>query len=130
MVTGGFPVPSIFGPYSPIRQAGSFYYVSGQVGVDPATGQCGRTIEEQTSQVMTNIKTVLSSAGLSMDHVVKTTIYVKDMANFTRVNDVYAGFFETPRPARGTVGVKDLPHVGGKTEIMVEIEAIAYKDPE
>lgn len=118
----------VFGPYSPIRQAGSLYYVSGQVGVDPDTNQCGHTIEEQTGQVMANMQTVLASAGLDISDVVKCTIYLKDMSDFAKMNDVYAGFFEPPFPARGTVAVKDLPHVGGEANILVEIEAIAYKE--
>lgn len=117
-----------FGPYSPIRQAGKFFFVSGQVGVDPETKRCGHTVEEQTAQVMTNIESVLSVAGLDMGDIVKTTIYVKKMSDFAKINEVYAGYFSPPRPARATVGVKDLPHVGGEADIMVEIEAIAYKE--
>jgi reactive intermediate/imine deaminase len=117
-----------FGPYSPIVQAGNFYYVSGQVGVDPETNQCGHTVEEQTAQVLTNLEAVLYTAELHMQDVVKTTIYIKNMADFAKVNEVYAGYFDSPRPARATVGVKDLPHVGGEANVLVEIDAIAYRE--
>ncbi|HTE21721.1 MAG TPA: RidA family protein [Candidatus Limnocylindria bacterium] len=116
-----------FGPYSPVRKAGSFYYVSGQVGVDPETNLCGHTVDEQTAQALTNIEALLSKHGLAMGDVVKVTIYVTDMSDFAAVNEVYTGHFEQPYPARATVGVKDLPHVGGEASIKVEIEAIAYK---
>lgn len=117
-----------FGPYSPIRQAGSFYYVSGQVGVDPETNVCGHTIEEQTAQALTNMEAILARKNLSMTDVVKVTIYVKHMKDFAKVNEVYSGFFEEPYPARATVGVQDLPHVGGEADILVELDAVAYKD--
>ena len=116
-----------FGPYSPIRQAGDFYYISGQVGVDPETNMCGQTIEEQTAQIMANLESLLATMGLGMNDIVKTTIYVKDMADFAKVNDVYAGYFEPPFPARATIGAKDLPHVGGEANIKIEIDAVAYK---
>jgi 2-iminobutanoate/2-iminopropanoate deaminase len=117
-----------FGPYSPIKKAGSFYYVSGQVGVDPETNLSGHTVEEQTAQALANIGDLLAAQGLNMSHVAKTTIYVKNMTDFAKVNKVYEGFFESPYPARATVGVKDLPHVGGEANILVEIEAVAFKD--
>lgn len=117
-----------FGPYSPIKQAGNFYFVSGQVGVDPETNESGHTVEEQTAQALTNLETILTSHRLSMSDVVKTTIYVKNMSDFAKVNEVYAGHFEEPFPARATVGVQDLPHVGGEASVLVEIEAVAYKD--
>ena len=117
-----------FGPYSPIRKAGNFYYVSGQVGVDPETNECGHTVEEQAAQALTNIEDLLASVRLTMQNVIKTTIYVKNMRDFAKVNEVYAGHFDQPYPARATVEVSDLPHVGGEANILVEIEAIAYKD--
>jgi 2-iminobutanoate/2-iminopropanoate deaminase len=116
-----------FGPYSPIRKAGDFYFVSGQVGVDPETNQSGHTVEKQTAQVMTNLSDVLATQGLGLSHIVKTTIYLKKMSDFAKVNEVYEGFFESPYPTRATVGVSDLPHVGGEANILVEIEAVAYK---
>lgn len=119
-----------FGPYSPIRQAGNVYYVSGQVGIDPQTKTAPQTIQEQTKQVLENMKAVLTTAGLTMQDIVKTTIYVTDMGNFAAVNDVYVTYFDQPRPARGTVGVAELPRVGGDTPILVEIEAVAMKGNE
>lgn len=119
-----------FGPYSPIRQAGNVYYVSGQVGIDPQTKAAPQTVQEQTKQVLENMKAVLTTAGLTMQDIVKTTIYVTDMGNFAAVNDVYVTYFDQPRPARGTVGVAELPRVGGDTPILVEIEAVAMKGNE
>jgi len=117
-----------FGPYSPIRKVGNFYYISGQVGVDPRTNACGHTVAKQTAQALANIETLLAGHALTMEDVVKTTIYVVDMNDFAEIDTVYAGHFEEPYPARATVGVKDLPRVGGEASIMVEIEAIAYKE--
>lgn len=118
-----------FGPYSPIYKSDDLYFVSGQVGVDPETKQAGKTVEEQTAQVMMNMTAVLASQDLSMDDVVKTTIYLTNMEDFPKVNDIYSGYFdgEAPRPARATVGVQDLPHIAGNTKLVVEIEAIARK---
>jgi 2-iminobutanoate/2-iminopropanoate deaminase len=115
----------VFGPYSPVRKVGELYFVSGQVGVDPDTNFCGRTVAEQTSQALTNIAALLDAENLSLADVVKTTIYLIDMNDFAAMNDVYASHFEKPYPARATVAVKDLPHVGGEASIRVEIEAIA-----
>ena len=117
-----------FGPYSSIRQAGNYYFVSGQVGVDPETNECGHTVEEQTAQAITNLEELLTLKKMELKDVVKTTIYVKNMSDFVGVNKIYEGFFEQPYPARTTVGVKDLPHVGGEANILVEIEVIAYKE--
>jgi 2-iminobutanoate/2-iminopropanoate deaminase len=116
-----------YGPYSPIRQAGNLFLVSGQVGVDPITKQAGKTIQEQTSQALANLSDVLAVDGLGMNDVVKTTVYLTDMDDFTAMNDVYLGYFESPRPARSTVSVKELPRVAGVVPIRVEIEAIATK---
>ena len=115
-----------FGPYSPIIKSGDLFFVSGQVGVDPQTGEAPKDIESQTSQAMVNMKDVLSRYNLDMDNVVKTTIYVTDMGDFSKVNEIYQGFFGEPRPARATVAVKELPRVT-KTALLVEIEAVASK---
>lgn len=117
-----------FGPYSPIRQSGNMFFISGQVGVDPETKQAGKTVEEQTSQALSNLAAVLASADLEMDNVVKTTVYLTHMDNYAAMNDVYTGYFNLPRPARAAVGVKELPRVGGDTPILVEIEAVAIKE--
>lgn len=115
----------VFGPYSAIRQAGDLYFVSGQVGVNPDTKTAPADTAAQTRQALTNLKSTLASAGLSLDQVVKTTIFVTDISEFSLVNEVYVEFFSSPRPARSTVGVKELPKVAGDTPIKVEIEAIA-----
>lgn len=114
-----------FGPYTPVRQAGDLYFVSGQVGVDPATKTASEDIAEQTQQALKNLKSMIEGAGLTLDHIVKTTIYLVDMADFAVVNDVYVNYFNEPRPARSTVGVRELPRVSGETPIKIEIEAIA-----
>jgi 2-iminobutanoate/2-iminopropanoate deaminase len=122
--------PVTFGPYSPVRQAGDFYFVSGQVGVDMATRSASLAVGDQTRQALTNLQEALKGVNLSLNNVVKTTIFVTDMADFAEVNEVYVGFFAEPRPARSTVAVKELPRVAGSTPIKVEIEAIAIKASE
>lgn len=114
-----------FGPYSPVRQAGELYFISGQVGIDPATKQAANDVRQQTAQTLENLKNVLQSAGLTPNHVVKTTIFLANMADFAVVNEVYQDFFAAPRPARSTVAVAELPRVGGDTPTQIEIEAIA-----
>lgn len=116
-----------FGPYSPIVKAGDLYFISGQVGVDPQGGEAPKDIESQTSQAMMNMKEILGRYHLDMENVVKTTIYVAEMGDFQKVNEIYQGFFAEPRPARATVAVKELPRVA-TTPLLVEIEAIATKD--
>jgi len=96
--------------------------VSGQIPLDPGTGQMTRgDIRAQTHQVMRNLGEVLKAAGASLDHVVRTTIYLADMADFAAVNDVYGGYFSTPAPARATVQVARLPR-----DARVEIDAVAH----
>lgn len=117
-----------FGPYTPVRKAGNFFYVSGQVGVDPDTNMAGKTIGEQTAQALVNMANLLGKEGLDLNNVVKTTVYLTDMHDFAAMNSVYEGHFEGFTPARSTVGVKELPHVGGEAAIKVEIEAVAFKE--
>jgi len=116
-----------FGPYSPMYQAGDLYFISGQVGVNPETKKASKDVKEQTAQALMNMSAVLASEGLEMRDVVKTTIYVTDMGDFAGINDVYAGYFDAPRPARATVAVRELPRLGGNVPIVVEIEAVATK---
>jgi 2-iminobutanoate/2-iminopropanoate deaminase len=114
--------PPAIGPYSQAVRAGSFVFVSGQIPLDPGTGQMtGGDIRAQTHQVMRNLGEVLKAAGASLDHVVRTTIYLADMADFAAVNDVYGGYFSTPAPARATVQVARLPR-----DARVEIDAVAH----
>jgi 2-iminobutanoate/2-iminopropanoate deaminase len=116
---------TVFGPYTPVRQVGDLYFVSGQVGVDMATKTASEDISEQTHQALSNLKDVLASVNLNLDNVVKTTLFVTDMADFAIVNEVYVSHFVEPRPARSTVAVKELPRVAGSTPIKIEIEAVA-----
>jgi 2-iminobutanoate/2-iminopropanoate deaminase len=119
-----------FGPYTPILQAGDLYFVAGQVGVDPETKKAGKTIQEQTSQALTNLAAILDETGLDMQDVVKTTVYLTNMDDYDAMNGVYVGHFRPPRPARAAVAVRELPRVGGETTLLVEIEAIAMKGAE
>ena len=113
--------PAAIGPYSQGVRAGSFVFLSGQIPLDPATGQLvAGDITSQTEQVMTNLAAVLRAAGTSLDRVVKTTIYLTDLADFSTVNQVYARFVGAPPPARATVQVTGLPR-----DARVEIDAIA-----
>ncbi len=116
------PLPA--GPYSSgVRQNG-FVFLSGQIPLDPKTGQLVTgSIEEQTSRVLENLKAVLEAAGLSLDHVMKTTVFLKDMNNFARMNEAYGKFFGAIPPARTTVEVARLPR-----DVQIEIEAIAMEN--
>jgi len=115
--------PAAVGPYSQAVWAGDTLYLSGQIAIDPSIGKLvsGR-IEEQTTQIFHNIAEVLQAANLTLDNIVKTTVFVTDIANFAKVNAIYAEFFTANPPARSTVGVKELP-LGA----LVEIESIAVK---
>ena len=113
--------PSAIGPYSQAIQVGNLVYTSGQIPVDPATGAFAEGgIKEQTRQSLLNVQAILEEAGLSMDDVVKTTVFMADMYDFTDMNAVYAEFFKEPYPARSAVAVKTLPKGA-----LVEIEVVA-----
>jgi 2-iminobutanoate/2-iminopropanoate deaminase len=115
--------PLAIGPYSQAVEAGGFLFVSGQIPLDPKTGNLVQgDIKEQTRRVMENAKTILAAAGCGMDQVVKATIYLKNMSDFVVVNEVYGGYFPSSPPARATVEVSGLPK--GTT---VEIDFIAWK---
>ncbi|WP_312091301.1 RidA family protein [Aminipila sp.] len=115
--------PAAIGPYSQGNIFGNLVFTSGQVPLDPATGEIvGNTIEEQTEQVFKNIKAILEEAGSSLDKVLKTTVFIKDMNDFAKMNGVYAKFFtEGSFPSRSAVEVARLPK-----DVLVEIETIAY----
>ncbi len=116
--------PAAVGPYSQAVRCGNLIFISGQLGLDPKTGDFVSAVTaEQARQALKNIQAVLESVGGSMDNVVKVTVFVVDMAEFGAVNEVYAGFFSAPFPARACVEVAALPK-GGR----VEIEAIASLD--
>ena len=111
--------PAPIGPYSQAVQAGNLLFVSGQIAKDPATGiMKNDSIKEEATQVMNNLKAVLDAAGLGMDNVVKATIYLTDMNDFKKVNEVYGSFFKGTYPARETVQVSNLP-ANAKIEISV-----------
>lgn len=115
-----------FGPYSPVRQAGELFFVSGHVGVEPATGKASTRVDAQTKQVIQNLAATLASCNLSLQDVVKTTVFLADMDDFAEVNEEYLKHFDHPRPARSTIAVKELPRVANVT-VKVEIEAIAMR---
>lgn len=111
--------PAAIGPYSQGVRSGGFIFFSGQIPLDPESGElCGVTIEEQTERVMANIEALLASAGLDFSAVVKSTIYLTDLADFATVNNVYGRRFPHNPPARSTVEVKGLPR-GARIEIEV-----------
>jgi len=109
--------PAAIGPYSQAIRSGDLVFLSGQIPLDPATGELVRGgIEEQTRRVMNNLGAVLTAAGASFENVVKTTIYLADLSDFGAVNGVYASYFGQPAPARATVQVAALPK-GARVEI-------------
>ena len=113
--------PAAIGPYSQAIKAGGFVFCSGQVALDPRTGQfVAGGVAEQTEQVLKNLSAVLEAAGSSLDQVVKTTVFLADMKEFSEMNEVYARFFSEPPPARATVAAAGLPR-----DARVEIEAVA-----
>ena len=113
--------PAAIGPYSQAIRVGNLIYTSGQIPIDPATGAFVEGgIKEQTRQSLTNVKAILEEAGTSMANVIKTTVFMADMADFADMNSVYAEFFSEPFPARSAVAVKTLPKGA-----LVEIEVIA-----
>lgn len=113
--------PAAIGPYSQAVKAGSLLFVSGQIPVDPATGEIVEaTIQAQATQSLTNLKHIVEQAGGTLDNVVKTTVFLKNMDDFVEMNRVYKGFFAADCPARSAVQVAKLPK-----DVMVEIEAIA-----
>lgn len=114
--------PGAIGPYSQGIQLGDLVFTSGQLGLVPETGQFAEGVEAQAAQALRNVKAVLEAAGSALDKVVKTTVFLKDMNDFAKVNEVYGSFFAEPYPARSAVEVARLPKDG-----LVEIEVIAVK---
>lgn len=112
--------PAAIGPYSQAIKIGNFLFVSGQIPVDPATGNIPEGIKAQTAQSISNIKAILAEAGLSIDNVIKTTVFLADMSLFGDMNEVYGNEFTSPYPARSAVAVRELPK-----QVLVEIETIA-----
>lgn len=115
-------LPTPVGPYSPGMTFGNLVFVSGQAGRDPSSGALGPDVTSQTEQVMKNIATILEAAGSSLQHVIRCGVFLVDMKEFPRMNEVYARAFGSHRPARTTVEVSGLPGPG----LLVEIDAVAY----
>jgi len=120
--------PQAIGPYSPAVKLGDFVYLSGQLPIDPLTNELvAGDITQQTTQVMENIKAVLAEMSLEMRHVLKTTVFLSDMANFAKMNEVYGSYFSEPYPARSAVQVAALPK-GALVEIeCMVIDTLAYE---
>ena len=114
--------PAALGPYSQAIRTGDLVFCSGQIGLDPATGELAEGVEAQAERALRNLQSVLDAAGLSFDDVVKTTIFLADVGDFAAVNAVYARFMAEPPPARSTIGVGGLPKGA-----LVEVEAIARR---
>lgn len=112
--------PAAIGPYSQAIQAGGLVFTAGQLGLDPTGGELAAGAAAQADRALRNLSAILDAAGTSLERVVKTTIFLADMADFAAVNEVYASHFSTPYPARSTVAVKTLPK-----DALVEIEAVA-----
>jgi len=113
--------PKPIGPYSQAVKSNGFLFVSGQIALEPASGEfAGVTIQQQTERVLENLKAILGASGASLGHVVKTTVFLKDMKDFAAMNEVYARYFSAAPPARSTVQVARLPK-----DALVEIEVIA-----
>jgi 2-iminobutanoate/2-iminopropanoate deaminase len=114
--------PAAIGPYSQAIRAGDFLFVSGQIPLDSSTGALvDGDVAAQTHQVLRNLGAILTAAGTSFDHVVKTTVYLADMSEFGAMNEVYASYFPAPAPARATIQAARLPR-----DVRVEIDLIAY----
>ena len=114
--------PAAIGPYSQAIEVGNMVYTSGIIPVDPATGEIPEGSVAQADQAFTNMKNLLEAAGTSVDNVIKTTVFIKEMNDFGAINEVYAKYFTEPYPSRSCVEVARLPK-----DVMLEIEAIATK---
>lgn len=113
--------PAAIGPYSQALKVGGAVYTSGQIPISPETGEIvGGGIEEQAKQVLENLKAVLEASGTGLDNVIKTTVFIKEMSDFAKINKIYGEYFQAPFPARSCVEVARLPK-----DVAIEIEAIA-----
>ena len=122
-VTNTEKAPAAIGPYSQAVSFGDLLFSSGQIALDPATGEVvGTTIEEQTEQVMKNISAILEANNIDFNNVIKTTCFIAEMADFAKFNEIYAKYFVS-KPARSCVAVKELPKA-----VLCEVEVIAYKN--
>lgn len=114
--------PKAVGPYSQAIEANGFLFCAGQIGIDPKTGNLATGLEKQTEQVIKNLQAVLQAVGTDLKNVVKTTIFLTNINDFAKVNEIYGSFFTENKPARSTVAVAALPKGA-----LVEIEAVALK---
>ena len=114
--------PGAIGPYSQAIDTGTFVYASGQIPINPVTGEIPEGIVAQTKQALADVCAILKEAGLTVDNVVKTTVFLADMGDFVAMNEVYASVFTAPYPARSAVAVKTLPK-----NVLVEVEVIALR---
>ena len=114
--------PAAIGPYSQAVEAGGFMFASGQIPIDPATGNIPEGIEAQARQALTNVKNLIEAAGLTLDAVVKTSVFIRNMDDFAKVNEIYAQFFTDRYPARSCVEVSRLPK-----DVLIEVEVIAAR---
>lgn len=114
--------PRAIGPYSQAVQLGNMLFISGQIGIDPASGNLSATVEDQTRQVMENLNSILKAANMSLQDVVQARIYLTDIDDFQKINGIYASYFEKDFPARSTVEVSGLPRGA-----LVEIEMAAIR---
>lgn len=111
--------PAAIGPYSQAVKAGGFLYTSGQIPINPATGEIPEGVEAQAEQALTNVKNLIEASGASMDKVVKTGVFIKNMDDFAKINEIYAKYFTKPYPARSCVEVARLPK-----DVLLEIETV------
>ena len=114
--------PAAIGPYSQATEVNGLIYTSGMIPVIPETGEIVEGIEAQARQALSNVKALLEACGSSMDKVIKTTVFIKDMNDFSKINEIYATFFTGDYPSRSCVEVARLPK-----DVLIEIEAIAYR---
>ena len=114
--------PGAIGPYSQAVEVNGMIYTSGMIAINPETGEIAEGIENQAERVLLNVKGLIEAAGSSMEKVVKTTVFIKDMNDFAKVNEIYAKFFTSDFPARSCVEVARLPK-----DVLIEMEAIAIK---
>ena len=121
-VVASAAAPAAIGPYSPATRVSDLVFVSGQLGIDPTSGELEPGVRAQAVRAIDNLKALLAAAGLGLESVAKTTIFLTNMADFAVVNEVYAAAFKPPFPARSTIQVAALPKGG-----LVEIEAIASR---
>jgi len=114
--------PAAIGPYSQAIEVNGFVFASGQIPIIPETGELAQGIEAQAKQALTNVKAIMEASGLTMANIVKTSVFIKDMNDFAKVNEIYATFFEGDFPARSCVEVARLPK-----DVLIEVEVIAAR---